>query len=369
MRLWFLSSLILFSSHVSAFSSAELETLRLKSGTPALGAGIVRPDSMDIWMTGVRKLGDPTPVQKNDKFHLASNTKSMTATLLAILIEEKKISWQATLEEIFPDIPMLNDYKKMTVEMLSAHRSGITNDTSSGEFAKLWSELWQRQKEDSRLVRADVAQKILNLPPMNKPNSSYLYSNWNYILVGAIIERISGISWEDFIQQRLFSPLKMSSCGFGSAANPTAQTPDQPWPHRHLSDGTLQPLNSQEPADNPRAFGPAGTVHCSLEDWGIYLQTHLNGFHGQDSAILKASSYQKLHTAYPGQQYTPGGWMRVEDPQGPTLQHTGSNTLNYANVRLFLEKKLGFVAVTNTGDESFGFQITNSIISELLEEN
>jgi hypothetical protein len=102
--------------------------------------------------------------------------------------------------------------------------------------------------------------------------------------------------------------------------------------------------------DNPPFLGPAGNVHCSLEDWGKFARLHTEGNNGHDTATLNAASFKKLHTTPMGSQYTHGGWFKVMKPWAAgytTLSHEGSNTLNKAIIRITPKRKMSFLAVSN----------------------
>jgi len=144
----------------------------------------------------------------------------------------------------------------------------------------------------------------------------------------------------------------MESCGFGVQADPKAVHPDQPWPHLKTAQGPSAVIPAFS-ADNPPTLGPAGTVHCSLEDWAKFAQFHLDGFNGKSSELLSAVGFQKLHQSYPGQEYTFGGWIRVNRPwaRGPALTHAGSNTMNYANIWIAPLRKISFLSATNMGGD------------------
>ena len=115
--------------------------------------------------------------------------------------------------------------------------------------------------------------------------------------------------WEDLIRGRVFEPLGMSSAGFGPPGPPDRDRGriDQPWGHRD-SGGRVDPVRE----DNAPCMGPAGTVHCSMADWGKFASLHLKAAEGK-ARILKPATFRALHTPPPGQEYA-GGWYVVERP-------------------------------------------------------
>jgi D-alanyl-D-alanine carboxypeptidase len=112
-----------------------------------------------------------------------------------------------------------------------------------------------------------VEQAIKSVPQY--PPGTFAYSNLDYVVLGAVLEKKTGQSWEDLIRTRLFQPLDMASAGFGSPG--TKGVLDEPWGHIIVNDR----IDAVQ-ADNPAVFGPAGRVHCSLSDWarfvGVYMQ-------------------------------------------------------------------------------------------------
>ena len=112
----------------------RIEAIRKKHDLPALAVVVVKDGQIcDRAAVGVRKWGDPTPVTTNDVFHIGSCTKSMTATLAAMLIEEGKLRWDTTIAEVFPELKgkMDKQYETVTVEQLLHHRGGVPGDTAA----------------------------------------------------------------------------------------------------------------------------------------------------------------------------------------------------------------------------------------------
>ena len=142
------------------------------------------------------------------------------------------------------------------------------------------------------------------------------------------------------MEERLFGPLGMDSCGFGPPASP-GET-DQPWGHN--SSGPVDPATGY--ADNPPALGPAGTVHCSLKSWAAFAAEHVAGSRGE-SDFLEESTWQQLHTVR-GSDYALG-WVVVERnwANGDTLSHTGSNTMFLADVWAAPGIDEAYLTVTN----------------------
>jgi CubicO group peptidase (beta-lactamase class C family) len=143
----------------------------------------------------------------------------------------------------------------------------------------------------------------------------------------------------------------MQSCGFGAMGTPGKT--DQPWQHTLV----LKWHKAIEPgpqADNPPVIGPAGTVHCSIIDWGKFITAHLRGEQGE-AGMLKPGTFKRLHTPSFGGAYA-FGWAVTDRiwAGGRVLTHTGSNTQNYAIVWMAPARDLAVLVMTNQagGDTS-----------------
>lgn len=342
-----------------SFKSSEaiekvLGPIREKHKVPGLIAGIVDGNGLRIaGAVGVRKAGSPELMTVNDKVHLGSNTKAITATLLATFVEESKLNWESKVGDVFSDskAELHADYLPVTLRQLLTHRAGLPANASYGEVGT--GPLIEQ--------RRTLLKKVLGQPPVHTPGSKFLYSNVGYIVAGHMAEQVTGKPWEELLQSRLFEPLQMTSAGFGFPG--TKDQVDQPWGHSLLLG---QPLPQQ--LDNPAVLGPAGTVNCSLSDWARFIALHLQGAQGT-APILKPETFQILQTPLAGEDYALG-WVVSDRPWagGKTLSHTGSNTMWFATVWIAPAKKVAYLAVTNQGMPA-GAAACNAAIVALIGMN
>ncbi|MCI0585659.1 MAG: beta-lactamase family protein [Planctomycetes bacterium] len=322
---------------------ALLEPIRAKHGLPALAGAIVRGDRVvAIGAVGVRRHGSPTPVTTQDLWHLGSCTKSMTATLIARLVDRGVLSWDATIAGVFPDRRpgMAEGWERASLPHLLTHRSGAPADLSGDG---LWGRLWRREGSptDQRLRLLDG---VIVRPPLSQPGTKHLYANAGFAIAGAMAEKATGKAWEDLMRQELFGPLGMSRAGFGAPGS--ADRLDQPRGH---GPGPVEPGPF---ADNPPAIGPAGTVHAPLEDWAKYAALHLSGARGT-SHFVQPETWKRLHTPPEGETYACGWVVREQGwAGGRTLWHNGSNTMWYAEVWIAPEKDVAFLTATNLGGDA-----------------
>ncbi len=322
-----------------------LAPIRQRYGIPALAAAFGRDGVVSaIGAVGVRKRGSPELVQTDDLFHIGSNTKSMTATMIATLVEDGILTWQTTLADAFPDLldSILPDYYPVDLITLLSHRSGIA------DLPAFHDQAWTL---DGPLPaqRLTMLQTVLNHSPADPPGTQYRYSNWGYVMAGTIAEHATGQAWEDLIQQRLFNPLGLQSAGFGAPGS--ADIVDQPWGH---SGPSYDPVTPGRFADNPPVYGPAGTVHCSLTDFVNYGIMHARGENGEPGLLLTPDSFQTLHRDWFNQFYALGWGLADRDwAGGRALTHNGSNTYWYHTVWIAPARNAVLLTATNCGVNGF----------------
>ncbi len=332
-----------------------LKPIRRQHKLPAIAGAIVTSEGVvSMAVVGVRKAGEDVPAAIGDKWHLGSDTKAMTATVIAGLVEQGRLKWETTLSDVFPDLAsgMHRAFRSTTIRQLLSHTAGLKGDLDWWKIASKGS----TQEQRLECVRVGTASK-----PEHKPNAKCHYSNLGYVIAGAVVERVTKKSWEDAIQELLFTPLDMHTAGFGPAG--TAGEIDQPWPHR----AEATPVAPDKPsADNPAVVGPAGRVNCSIADWGKFIADQLRGAQGGD-ALLSANSYTTLHTPPRGSDYALGWIVTERDWGGGTvLTHGGCNTMNFANVWIAPQRDFALLVCINQGD-SIAAKASDQAIGALLK--
>lgn len=301
-----------------------------------------------IGAAGVRKIGSSTPFTISDKIHLGSCTKAMTAAVAATLAAEGKLHWETMLAESIPELKtrIHQDYLQATLWELLTHRAGIRRNPMD------WNAFGHKEIRKRRLA---ILMDNLNSPPRFTPGKHH-YSNFGYMIAACMLEKVSGFSWESLIKKRLFEPLGMSSAGFGAPNTPGRI--DQPWGHDKKK-GRWQPDQS----DNGEALGPAGRVHCSVEDWAKFLALFLKP---EKNGILPPEYMKKL--VKPVGHYA-GGWGVVtqEWARGIVLSHNGSNGIWYATVMVVPKLNRAFIVATNSMDFKNTASICNRVITKLIK--
>jgi CubicO group peptidase (beta-lactamase class C family) len=320
----------------------KFEATRQSFNLPALaGVAVTTKTVGEIVYTGVRKVGTKVPITSTDKWHLGSDTKVMTATLLAQLVEASKLKWETTLGEVFPDLAktMTPELARVNLLQLLSHRAGLQPNVAWFTYGKRGATYPEQ--------RLAVLQDLLDKPLKAAPGSKFEYSNLGYVIAGAVAEKVTGQAWETLLQERIFRPLGMKSAGFGGVGKEGEL--DQPWPHGQ--NGKPMPKNGPT-VDNPPVLGPAGTVHCPLGDWALFIADQLRGARGQGQ-LLKPENYQHIQTP-PFEGDYALGWLAVERAwaKGKALTHAGSNTMNFAVAWLAPARETAFLVCTNMGGDS-----------------
>ncbi len=373
----------------SAFASAPdspnkiLEPIRVKHRLPALAVAVVRKgEIVASGAVGIRKAGSPERVTVKDTWHIGSCTKSMTAVIAGMMVDEGKWRWDMRVTEMFPELAdkISPAWRGATLEEFLTHYSGADNVDSfnAGLLARAWMPPLEQRA-------AFIRELLVEHGPTTKPGTVWEYDNANYIVVGHAIELKLGQPWEDVIHQRLFNPLGMESAGFGPPAS--GRTIDQPWGHVVTVDGRIKPVppdamgdsgiyipEQQQPvhADNPSALAPAGMVHCSIGDLARYAAWQLRGARDQGT-LLEAATFKKLHTRFKrGGNYACGWNVEHRDwAGGDALFHGGSNGTFMTAIWLAPRRDFAVVACANLGGPGSAAAVDEAVgalIDEYLEE-
>ncbi len=329
----------------------DLTAVREEYAFPALAAAVIVDGKLHaVGVIGVRKYGSEVKVEPNDPFHLGSCTKAITGSLIGLLVQQGKLTWETTLAEYFPELKdkMHPDYRSVTLVHLLSHRAGVPPMT------KGFAPLENRQLGEVRVMQSPAAQRrrvteiVLCQPPINQPGEKKEYSNAGFTIAGAIVDRVMGEAYEAVLGRMLLEPLGMKTAGFGPMG--TVGRIDAPWQHTKKDD-KIDPINPEPRNDNPPFITPAGRVHCSIADWARYVQGVLKAMRGAEG-ILPVAQVRQLKEPPFGGTYALGWGIAERDwAGGKVLTHAGSNGMNYCVVWVAPEKNFAVLAATNWGGD------------------
>jgi CubicO group peptidase (beta-lactamase class C family) len=280
---------------------------------PGMAVAIVKDGKVVVAKGyGVRKLGDPTPVDDRTMFAIGSNTKAFTTAALAGLVDAGKLSWDDPVYQRLPGFVMYDSYvsHEMTIRDLLTHRSGM----GLGEGDLLF---WPQ----STFTREEIIYKLRFMKPASSFRSRFAYDNLLYMTAGQIIPAVTGTTWDDYIPQHIFAPLGMNNSNVSTAAFKPGD--NYAFPHSRV-EGKLQVIHF-EVLDNA---GPAGAINSCATDMAKWVLLQLN--HGK---FLDPAGQDKVGRLFSEQQskemWTAQTILPIGNPP-PPLAGLKSNFADYA---------------------------------------
>ncbi|CAN5654744.1 serine hydrolase [soil metagenome] len=311
---------------------------------PGLAIAVVRNDSVIFSRGyGVRQLGAHAAVDENTLFAIASTSKAMTVAGLGMLVDEGRLAWDDPVTEHLPTFQLRDPYvnREFTVRDLLTHRSGLARHDL----------LWIA----APFNRSEILRRARHLPNSGRFRADYGYHNLMYIAAGEVVTAASGVSWDDFLAERLFRPLGMARSTTRSDVVDTRDNVASP--HTRV-DGAVTAV-ARRNYDN---IGGAGSVWSSAHDMGQWLRLQLgDGTHG-GNRILSSASLREMHTPQTlirsdsvGERLFPDtnfrayglGW-NVQDYRGRKLvHHSGSINWTRTQVGMLPTENVGVVVIAN----------------------
>ena len=331
----------------------ELEKVIIDKKAVGMIAAVISSDGIiEIGSAGVRKAGTSMAMTDKDHVHLGSCAKAMTATMIATLVAEGKLSWDTKLIEAIPEMKnkIHADYHKITLWKLLTHSAGIPKNSIDSDS--------HNSKEITKRRLAIIEDNLKS--PATYEIDEFNYSNFGYVIAACMAEQITGLSWEVLIKERLFDPLGMTTAGIGDPIDPLKKKSiDQPWGHKRSWLG-----NKWKPsrAYYGEVISPAGRIHCSIEDWAKFISLQLPG----DNTFLDRTILNKLIEPV---GFYAAGWVVLKEAEQPwakgiVLVHGGSNEIWYAAVMVAPAIDRAYVVVTNSCD----FGVTDRICVEMTNK-
>ncbi|MBK9121906.1 MAG: serine hydrolase [Chloroflexi bacterium] len=323
---------------------------------PGLALGVVRGDEI-VYLQGYGIAGaDGRPVTGQTPFILGSTTKSFTALAVMQLVEAGRIDLDTPVTAYLPWFRTkdASASAQITVRNLLHQDSGLP-------------ELEGRQglgrNDQSDTALEDGVRELSGVTLRHPAGQHYEYSNLNYNILGLIVQTVSGMSYEEYIDSAIFAPLQMSH----SAASPTHPVA------AGLATGyrywLFWPVAFDAPY--PRHMTPSGFLMSSAEDMAHYLIAQLNGGVYGDEQVLTRQGIETLHTpgARIGAESSYGmGWVVEGQPGSTRLWHNGDVSNFHSNLLLLPEQHLGIVVLVNIGGflNSSAINIPIEGIAEIL---
>jgi len=316
---------------------------------------------------GVADINTKKPVNENTNFQIASNSKAFTTAALSILEDEGKIKWTDKVKDHIPEFKMYNDYvtENFNIQDLLTHRSGLGLGVGDLMFFP----------DGSNFTIKDVVSSFQHFKPVSAFRTKFDYDNLLYIVAGEVIARISGMSYEMFVQKQIIEPLQMKNTFVGSLLKDKSNLST---PHSSES-GTIKAIDAYDIGMG----SAAGGIYSNVADMSKWMIVRLNkGKYGID---LKTSLFSlknhnemwRIHTVLetnPNPRYNSHfngyglGWDLSDAKGNLEVSHTGGLPGMLSIVTMYPDLKLGIVILTNTENGGGGLfsAVTNTISDSYL---
>jgi CubicO group peptidase (beta-lactamase class C family) len=311
---------------------------------PGLALAVVRNDSVIFARGyGVRDISRPDRVDERTLFAIGSASKAFTAASIAMLVDEKKVSLDANPGLYLPGFQLYDPYatREVTVRDMLSHRSGLAR----GELA------WYGSGFD----RDEIVRRVRYLPPSWSFRSRYGSQNIMYIAAGQVVAKVSGRSWDDFVRERIFTPLGMSSST--TSVQGIKGQPNVASPHATVND-TVRAIAWRD-IDNA---GPAGSINSNAVDMAQWVRLQLGRGSYNGKPLISARMMDEMHQAHTvirsdsaDRANNPESHLRayglgcfLQDYRGRLAVHHGGNVDGFtALVAMLPEEHFGVVFLTN----------------------
>lgn len=310
---------------------------------------------------GVRSLKTNEKVDSNTLFGIASNSKAFTTAALGILIDEKKLSWDDKVTDYIPEFKLYNPYvtEEFTIRDLLTHRSGL--GLGAGDLMIF--------PGNNNFTLKDIIHNLRFLKPVSSFRTKYDYDNLLYIVAGEVVARVSGMTWEDFIETRIMKPLSMTnSVSTFSRLKNQSNVID---PHAPVN-GKVEVIAR----DFTEVFNAAAGIYSNVSDLSKWVIMQMND--GRYGEGLKNQLFSKevhkdmwaLQTIIPVADSTVYnthfsgyglGWGLSDVKGYKQVSHTGGLFGIVTQVTMIPELKLGIIVLTNQQSGAAFSAITNTI--------
>jgi CubicO group peptidase (beta-lactamase class C family) len=373
MKKFSISLLVLLSFGANSFAQIteqEVDDLVNRTLTtfnvPGIAVAIVKDEKVVLAKGyGVKSILTNEKVDANTLYAIASNSKAFTSAALAILIDEGKVKWDDKVITYLPNFKMYNDYvtNEFTIRDLLTHRSGLGLGAGDLMFLPYGSDF----------TAQDAIQSLQYLKPVSAFRTKYDYDNLLYIVAGEVINKVSGVSWCEFIETRIMKPLDMKN----SAASfvRLRDTSNVIVPHVPI-DGKLKVTSRRK----NQVKDPAGGIYSSVNDMSKWMIMQLNNgkYGAENQQLFSEKEHNEMwnpqtieHTTtkppYNTHFKSYGlGWHLTDVKGYKQVDHTGGLEGIVTQVTLIPELNLGIVVLTNQQSGLAFSAISNTIKDSYL---
>jgi CubicO group peptidase (beta-lactamase class C family) len=332
---------------------------------PGIAVGIVKDGKLVLSKGyGVTNIKTQQKMDANTLVGIASNSKAFTASALAILVDEGKINWDDKVKKYLPEFKMYNDYvtEEFTIRDLLTHKSGL--GLGAGDLM-----IWP---DGHDFTPKDIVRNIQYLKPVSGFRTQYDYDNLLYVIAGEVIEKVSGKSWCDFVEERLMKPIGMTKSA--SSWRRLKDTTNVVVPHVPTN-GKLEIV----PRYTNPIFDAAAGLYASVNDLSNWLIVQMNhGKYGENQQLFSEKQWKEMWTSqtilpmnnphpYSSNFRSYGLGWRLEDINGHLqVSHTGGLDGIVTQTIMIPDVKLGIIVLTNQQNGAAFTVISNTIKDSYL---
>jgi len=332
------------ASLAEAFDAYVQRCLAAWPDQPAVSVALVK-DGQTLLAKGygTRIKGQNAPASDNTLFAIASNSKNVTAACLGMLVDEGKVKWDEPIKTYLPEFTLSDPViaERITVRDTLSHRAGF--GLGAGDLL-----FWP----NSDRSRADVLRQAAFVPIEDGFRANYHYCNLMFVVAGAVIERVSGMTWEDFVQTRIFDKLGMNdSVPLARLANPdkSALPHGRVGPPLRYQGEMTQIARSIVEVWNWDNAAAAGGICASANDWAKWMALRLNNGALPDGSRLFSEAVAK-------EMYKPN--ILVSASEGPTAELPNRSIANTYAMGLQVQDYRGERIATHGGGSPGGISST-----------
>jgi len=318
---------------------------------PGLAIGIVK-DNKVIFKKGygVTDLNSNANVSVETIFPIVSCTKPFTATCIGILVDEGKLKWSDKVIKYLPDFKLSDPWitKNIEISDLLCHRSGLRHFEGD--------EIWY----GTNYSREEIVEKIQYYPIRNNFRIDFGYQNVMYLVAGLIIEKVSGQTWGEFINEKIFTPLLMNNTSTSSSQIHTNDNFAKPYLGKHK----ISLLN----LDN---IGPAGSINSNVNDMLNWLKLWVHKGEWNGNTIISKNVYHtmtstKIFTSEDSEIGYGFGWKIEIDDCQKFIRHGGSMPGYKSTVLIIPEQNIGIVILSNQQAQWLNEVIIGHVVENFL---
>jgi CubicO group peptidase (beta-lactamase class C family) len=326
------TSATLKSQSIKAFA----DSIRTACTIPELGYAILSSDKIyEMQVTGVKKINSTLNASLTDKFRIGSNTKAITGFIAALLVKQKKISWDTKFFDLYPELKPASDSAYYNLTLLNL----LTFRTKLFPYSYYHSEPKKEQfSGNEEQQRYQFTSWFFQQKPY-VTSDSVNFSNLGYVAAGLMLEKVSGKPYKQLVAD-LGAQLGITF-GFGP---PNATDSLQPWGHN-------SELKPEPPGENYKLSWllPAGNINVSLPDYSKFIQLQLQGLLGKSTLLTKEEFYF-LH--YGLAEAAVGWFWNINEHKQIYSFHTGNPGTFYTRVYVFKDTDKAFIMFSNAQTEN-----------------